>query len=153
LPADLLALTPDRFTLPAGMEYTYSHSDNSGHSITVHFPAGAFDQQTDVQFSVGQGAPTPEGFAYAGIGFQMYTVPDWLPLAKPVLVTLHYNPAEVAQIGDENKLVMMVWNGEAWEEAGPNCEPASVYTRQPEEDTLQMAVCRMEGYALFVPLR
>ncbi len=152
LPADLLALTPDRFTLPAGMEYTYSHSDNSGHSISVYFPAGAFDQQTDVQFSVGQGAPTPEGFAYAGIGFQIYTVPDWLPLAKPVLVTLHYNPAEVAQIGDENKLVMMVWNGEAWEEAGPNCEPASVYTRQPEEDILQMVVCGMEGYALFAPL-
>jgi len=135
------------------MEYTYSHSDGLSHSIMVHFPAGAFDQQTDVQFSVGQGAPTPDGFAYAGIGFQMYSVPEALPLEKPVLVTLRYNPAEVDPLGDENRLVLMVWNGEAWEEAAPNCAPASVYARQPEEDTLQLAVCGMEGYALFAPLR
>jgi anti-sigma factor RsiW len=151
LPDDPLALTPDRFTVPVGAEFTYSHSDGSGHRYTLRFPAGAFDQPTDVQFSVGQGAPAPDGYTYAGIGFQMYTVPDPLPLQKPIQVTLQYIPAEI--VGDENALVLMVWNGEGWETAGTRCTPASVYTRQPEEDTLQMAVCGMEGYALFAPLR
>jgi hypothetical protein len=148
---DPIALTPDRFSIPLGTGYVYSHTDDLGHSVALQFPASAFDQPTDVQVSFGQAAPTPEGFVYAGIGFQMYTVPDWLPLGKPVLVSVHYNETEVSAIEDESSLVLMVWNGESWEQATSHCAPASVYARQPESHTLQVEVCGMEGYALFAP--
>jgi hypothetical protein len=144
---------PAHFSLDSSMGYGYTYTDPQGYIIALVFPAGAFDTSTDMQFSVGQGAPTPEGYIYAGRGFQIYTNPESLPLRKPVNVTVYYSDADVSLVPDENLLILMFWNGSGWVDAATLCSPASGINRSSDENMVSIDVCAMGGFALFAPLK
>lgn len=142
---------PTIFSLAPAMGYEYTFSDPQGKVIALSFPAGAYTVSTDLQFSVGQGAPTPPGYVYAGRGFQVYTIPDSLPLLIPVTVTLEYSDEDATLIPDENQLILMAWNGSEWIDAASLCSPASEIFRFPEENKVRMEICDIGGFALFAP--
>jgi hypothetical protein len=143
--------SPDRFSLDPSMAYEYSYVDSQGHLIAVLFLAGAYDAATDLQFSVGQGAPTPEGYVYAGRGFQIFTVPEALALRKPVYVTLEYSDEDASLVLDENQMVLMTWNGSEWVDAAELCSPKSEIERLPDDNRITLEVCDIGGFALFAP--
>lgn len=142
---------PAIFSLDPAMGYEYTYSDPQGKVIALSFPAGAYAVFTDLQFSAGQGAPTPPGYVYAGRGFQVYTIPDSLPLLIPVTVTLEYSDEDATLIPDENRLILMAWNGSEWIDAAALCSPASEIFRFPEENKVRMEICDIGGFALFAP--
>jgi hypothetical protein len=144
---------PAIFSLDPSMGYGYTYADPQGYIIALVFPAGTFDMPTDLQFSVGQGAPTPEGYTFAGRGFQVYTISESLPLRKPVNVTVFYSDADVSLVPDENQLLLMFWNGSGWVDAATLCSPASEVNRSPDGNMLWLDVCDIGGFALFAPLK
>ena len=145
------AIQPDRFSLDPSTAYEYTYVDPQGHIIALLFLAGAFDGTTDLQFSAGLGAPAPVGYVYAGRGFQIYTVPDALPLRKPVIVTIEYSEEDAALIPDESQLILMAWNGSEWIDAATLCSPDSAISRFPDENKVSMELCGIGGFALFAP--
>lgn len=145
------AFQPSIFSLDSSMAYEYTYSDAQGKVIALAFPAGAFSATTELQFSAGQGAPTPPGFVYAGRGFQVYTIPESLPLLKPVTVTVEYSEEDAGLIPDESQLILMVWNGSEWIDAARLCSPASGIIRFPDENKVRMELCDIGGFALFAP--
>jgi hypothetical protein len=144
--------TPARFSLDPSMGYGNSYTDLQGYGIALLFPAGSFDVPTDLQISFGQGAPTPSGYVYAGRGFQLYTVPNSLPLRKPLTVTVNYSDEDVSLVPDKNQLLLMFWNGSDWVDAAALCNPVSVINRSPDENKIQIDVCDVGGFAMFAPV-
>lgn len=147
------AIQPDRFSLDPSMAYEFSYVDPQGHIIALLFLAGAYDMPTDLQFSAGQGAPAPDGYVYAGRGFQIYTVPDALPLRKPVTVTIEYSDADASLVPDENQIVLLAWNGSEWIDAGIMCSPPDAIERDPSYNRVTMDVCETGSFALFAPVK
>ena len=147
------AIQPDRFSLDSSMAYEFSYVDPQGHIIALLFLAGAYDMPTDLQFSTGQGAPAPDGYVYAGRGFQIYTVPDALPLRKPVTVTIEYSDADASLVPDENQIVLLAWNGSEWIDAGIMCSPPDAIERDPSLNRVTMDVCETGSFALFAPVK
>lgn len=144
-------IQPLKFLLDPSMGYEYTYSDPQGRIIALAFPAGAFSTATELQFSTGQGAPTPPGFIYAGRGFQVYTIPESLLLLKPVTVTVEYSEEDAGLIPDENELILMAWNGSEWIDAASLCSPAAEIFRFPDENKVRMEICDIGGFALFAP--
>jgi hypothetical protein len=140
-----------RFSLESGTGYNFTYSNPQGYVIALAFPGTAFDAQTEVQFSVGQGAPAPEGFIYAGRGFQFYSVPENLQLRNPVNVTVFYSDADVAHVMDENTLALLYWDGSNWINAASTCSPTSYISRSPGGNVISLDVCQSGSFALFAP--
>jgi anti-sigma factor RsiW len=140
-----------RFSLAPGMGYNFTYSDPQGYVIALAFPDSAFDGNTDVQFSVGLGAPAPDGFTYAGRGFQFYAVPANLPLMNSVNVTIFYSDADVAHVMNEDTLVLLYWDGSNWLDAASTCSPSSYISRSNGGNVISLDVCQSGSFALFAP--
>jgi hypothetical protein len=90
---------------------------------------------------------------YAGSSFRLDALVDGQPVehmafAKPLRLTVTYNPALAANV-DVARMAIFVQDNGRWIDAAATCTPPSQYTRDPAAHTIQVDICHLSEYALF----
>jgi ABC-type glycerol-3-phosphate transport system substrate-binding protein len=126
---------PDSAVIPpSGGTLTYSNTQ--GISATVQFPAGALVVTETVSYVPLDDLPT-DGLAFA-------LAPN-LTFSQPVTITIHYRDEDIIGM-DENSLMLYNydWPTNSW--VGAN--PCGGYSRNPDDNILQAAVCHFSDYGM-----
>ncbi len=66
---------------------------------------------------------------------------------QPVTVIIYYSDSDVQGI-DESNLILYYWTGSAWADAATTCSPTSTYTRDINNNVLQVEICHLSQFAL-----
>ena len=124
---------------------------NCGATITV--PANAVTDSITLICTPIISAPVsiPSGWFFAGHAFNLDAYLEGVlqpgfAFTKPITVAIHYSDEDVAGLIEE-ELVLMYWNGEAWEDAA--C--GSGYDRHPDENWMAVPICHLTPFALLGP--
>lgn len=126
----------------------------SGGGITVEAPPGAVTGTAKLLYQAAISVTEqPAEFQFAGRAFSVDAYRDGTELTgfrfeRPVTITLLYTDAEIAGLV-ESSLTLFTRSGTAWIDAATSCVPASVYFRQPDANSLSVAICHLSQFGLF----
>lgn len=139
---------------------TLTYTDPQGNTTVVDVPGGAVTTATRLVFTpVTPSTSPPAGFTLAGgHGFtiEAFTDPGGDPLPgfvfiSPFLVTINYSDSDVANIDDENNLIIYYLNGGTWKDVATTCSPPSTYVRNPGINQIAVEICHLTEFGLFGP--
>lgn len=136
------------FTLTPGMGYNFSTADASGLIIALEFPADTFPTEMLVSYipSLPIG-PLPEGLYFPERAFGLAPSAEGAKPQKPFNIVMDYSKDIASSVKAEN-LILLWWNGQAWQDAATTCDPAAEYQRAPTVNRLNLSVCKMGSFVL-----
>jgi hypothetical protein len=149
--------SPVSVTLAPSAPTTLVYTDTQGLRTEVQIPAGAVTQTTTLRLTPTLVGPL-SGYAFAGHAFTLAAersgaaLPEF-SFSQPLTVTIGYSTADVRVVSDTSKLALWRWNVGSWQDAAQSCAPPAVYTRDPANRRLAVALCRSGRFALFGPTR
>ena len=122
----------------------------SGFTTTILIPIGAITESTDFRY-VARALPdsnAPLDYIFAGNAFDFDAFRNSQPITDftfddSVTVTIVYEE-EALGTAIEDTLLLMYWNGSAWEDAA-----CGSYDRHPSEDWLEVPICHLSNFSLF----
>ncbi|MCB0188370.1 MAG: hypothetical protein KDE31_29070, partial [Caldilineaceae bacterium] len=121
-----------------------------GGDVQLDLPADTVTLTLDLVYTPLTDITVPSGFALGHAAFDLSAYVDEqlqnnFTFAKPVIVTISYNDADVAML-DEGSLVLLWWNPQtqSWEDAA-----CSAYDRQPAQNRLTVSICHLSRFGLF----
>jgi Leucine-rich repeat (LRR) protein len=134
-------------------------SNDGKTSLT--FPSGSVSQSMDLVY-VPMSSPTRNLGQYevfANLSFYIEVnepAPTDLPLAsgssvyvfgQPVSATISYSDSDLVNI-QEDALALDYWDGSQWVDAAQTCSTPAAYTRDAENNTLSLQICKAGEFAL-----
>lgn len=128
---------------------TAHFTDTSGATTVVTVAPGTIAAPAILHITPTIG-PELAPWAFAGHTFELSLDQD-TNSEQFATVTINYREAEIRLVSDESQLTLRRWDGEAWQDAATDCAPVSVYSRDAENNTLQITICETGRYALFGP--
>ncbi len=130
------------------------YTDTQGMTTTVQVSAGAVTTTTLLVYrplSIPEHA-IPSDLSFAGRAFDLnaYRNLQLLPgffFLQPVTITLHYTETDIAGIA-EDSLKLYYWDAGTWQDAADSCTPASNYTRDLNQNVLNLPICHLSEYGM-----
>jgi len=145
----------------AGQAVELVYQDQQGRSTMLDVPVdaaapGLVFTMTPLPSNAGGTFPG-QGATYAGIGlgvalnaFQGDQQLYGYSFADRALLQFNYTDVDVAGI-DETTLVVLTQDGEDWMDVAKTCSPDGVYTRNPEQNRLEVEICHLSPFQLAAP--
>jgi hypothetical protein len=136
---------------------TLTYTDTQGLPTLFEFPAGAVDLFSTLVITPTLASADP-GFAFTGHAFIldafMNSVPTGVSLSDftfnaPIQVAIQYSADDNWVISDLDALTLWWRTTDGWQDAAQTCDPPSVYTRDPQNRTITIAICKTGTFALF----
>ena len=150
---------PVSMTLRPALAATLTYTDTQGLPTRLEVPAGAVDLFATLQLTPTLATADP-GYAFTGHAFildiDMNTSPTnaWLPnftFNSPIQVTIQYSAADTQVISDMDALTLGWRTTGGWQDAAQTCDPPSVYTRDLQNKTITISICKTGTFALVGP--
>jgi len=138
---------------------TLTYTDPQGNTTMINVPGGAVTTAIRLVFTpVTPSTPPPAGYTLAGAhGFTIEAfmspsgepVPDGFTFDPSFTVTINYSDSDVANVDNENSLILYYLNGSTWEDVATTCSPPSNYVRSPGINQIAVAICHLTEFGLF----
>jgi hypothetical protein len=130
------------------------YNDGVGGGIVVDVPPGAVATPVTLVYNTVEFAGGTVGdMVFAGRSFQIEAqiggqVVKQMAFARPVSVSVIYDPSAVSAVGAD-KLALYVEEEGEWVDAATTCSPMSTYRHDAAAHMLRVDICHLSEYALF----